>query len=106
MCHCSWCVLRQLRLQPCHGSDSLGTFVRGVTGAVVAVITVISAGCGGGATAVTQQVQAQVADFSAAVSSSSVTISQGGVSTPVNFSIVPRNGFSGSVQVMISSLPV
>ena len=53
-----------------------------------------------------QQVQAQVADFSAAVSSSSVTISQGGVSTPVNFSIVPRNGFSGSVQVSFTSLPV
>lgn len=83
----------QLRLQPWHGSDSLGTFVKGVTGAAVAVLTVISAGCGGGATAVSQQIQAQVTDFSVAVSSSSVTVSQGGVSAPVNFSIIPRNGF-------------
>ena len=105
MCYCFWCVPWQLRLQPCHGSDSLGTFVQGVSVAVVAVLTVISAGCGGGATAVTQQVQAQIADFSVAVSSSSITISQGGVSTPVNFSIVPRNGFSGSVQVSFTGLP-
>jgi hypothetical protein len=84
----------------------LGTFVQGVTGAISVALTVTSAGCGGGATAVTQQIQAQVADFSVAVSSSSVTISQGGVSAPVNFSIVPRNGFSGSVQVSFTGVPV
>ena len=60
-------------------------------------------GCGGGATAVVQQPQA--ADFSVAVSSNAVSISQGGVSAPVNFSIIPHNGFSGSVQVTFAGLP-
>jgi hypothetical protein len=87
-----------------YGSDSLGRFVQGVTGAVfVFSLTGICAGCGGGITAVVQQPQA--ADFSVAVSSSSVTISQGGVSAPVNFSIIPQNGFSGTVQLTFASLP-
>jgi IPT/TIG domain len=82
----------------------LGRFVQGVTGAVlVFLLTGICAGCGGGTTAVVQQPQA--ADFSVAVSSSSVTISQGGVSAPVNFSIIPQNGFSGTVQLTFASLP-
>jgi IPT/TIG domain len=82
----------------------LGRFVQGVTGAVfVFSLTGICAGCGGGITAVVQQPQA--ADFSVAVSSSSVTISQGGVSAPVNFSIIPQNGFSGTVQLTFASLP-
>jgi hypothetical protein len=82
----------------------LGRFVQGVTGAVlVFLLTGICAACGGGTTAVVQQPQA--ADFSVAVSSSSVTILRGGVSAPVNFSIIPHNGFSGTVQVTFASLP-
>jgi hypothetical protein len=84
----------------------LGTFVQGVTGAIIVALPVISAGCGGGATALVEQAQLQAADFSVVMSSSSVTILQGGVSAPVNFSIVPRNGFSGSVQVSFTGLPV
>ena len=57
-------------------------------------------------TALVEQAQLQAADFSVVMSSSSVTILQGGVSVPVNFSIVPRNGFSGSVQVSFTGLPV
>jgi hypothetical protein len=82
----------------------LGTFVQGVTGAII-VATIISAGCGGGAATIVQQVQLQAADLSVVMSSSSVTILQGGVSAPVNFSIVPRNGFSGSVQASFIGLP-
>jgi hypothetical protein len=82
----------------------LGTFVQGVTGAVFVLVTGICAGCGGGgATSIIQQPQA--ADFSVAVSSSAVTISQDGVSAPVNFSIISHNGFSGTVQVTLAGLP-
>jgi len=34
-----------------------------------------------------------------------VTVSQGGVSAPVNFSIIPQNGFNGNVRVTIAGLP-
>jgi hypothetical protein len=40
-----------------------------------------------------------------AVSSSSVTVSQGAVSTPVTFSIILQNGFGGNVQVTFAGLP-
>lgn len=82
----------------------MGRFVDGVTGAVFIFLLVgMCVGCGGGATAVVQQPQA--ADFSVAVSSNAVSISQGGDSAPVNFSIIPHNGFSGSVQVTFAGLP-
>lgn len=81
----------------------MGTFVQGVTGAVFILLTGICAGYGGGATAVIQQPQA--ADFAVAISSSSVAVSQGGVSAPVNFSIIPQHGFNGNVQVTIAGLP-
>jgi hypothetical protein len=82
----------------------LGRFVQDVTGAVfIFVLTGICAGCGGGAAAVIQQPQA--VDFSVTVSSSAVTISQGAVSAPVNFSIIPRNGFGANVQVTFAGLP-
>jgi hypothetical protein len=82
----------------------LGRFVQGVTGPVfILVLAGICAGCGGGAVAVVQQPQA--ADFSVAVSSSAVSISQGGVSAPVSFSIIAHNGFSANVQVTFAGLP-
>jgi len=82
----------------------LGRFVDGVTGAIfIFLVARICAGCGGGAAAVVQQPQA--ADFSVAVSSNAVSISQGGVSAPVSFSIIPHNGFNASVQVTFAGLP-
>jgi len=66
------------------------------------LVAEICAGCGGGAASVVQQPQA--ADFSVAVSSPAVSILQGGVSAPVNFSIIAQNGFSGSVQVTFAGL--
>lgn len=82
----------------------MGRFVEGVTGAVFILLTGIFARCGGaGAAAVVQQQQA--ADFSVALSSSSVAISQGAVSAPVSFSIIPCNGFSGNDQVTFGGLP-
>jgi hypothetical protein len=86
------------------GSDSLARFVQGIAGTVlILLVAEICAGCGGGATAVVQQPQA--ADFSVALSSNAVSIWQGGVSAPVDFSIIPHNGFSGSVQVTFAGLP-
>ena len=82
----------------------MGIFVQGVSSTIfIIVLTGICAGCGGGATGVVQQLPAE--DFPVAISSSSVTISQGGVSAPVNFSIIPQNGFSGNVQVTFTGLP-
>lgn len=82
----------------------MGRFVQGVTGTVfIFLVAEICAGCGGGSASVVQQPQA--ADFSVAVSSNAVSISQGGVSAPVSFSIIAHNGFSGSVQVTFAGLP-
>ena len=81
----------------------MGRFVQGIAGAVFIFLVAGMCGCGGGATAVVQRPQA--ADFSVAVSSNAVSISQGGVSAPVSFSIIPHNGFSGSVQVTLAGLP-
>jgi hypothetical protein len=86
-------------LPPCLWEHLLGTFVQGVTRAVLIPLIAICAGCGGGPAAFIQQQQPQAADLSVAISSSSVTISQGVVSGPVNFSIIPHNGFNGNVQV-------
>jgi hypothetical protein len=47
-----------------------------------------------------------LSDFSVAVSTSAVSISQGGVSAPVSFSIIPHDGFTGSAQVTFAGLPV
>jgi hypothetical protein len=83
----------------------LGRFVQGIAGTVFFfVVAEVCVGCGGGAAAVVQQPQA--ADFSVAVSTSAVSISQGGVSAPVSFSIIAHNGFSASIQVTFSGLPV
>lgn len=82
----------------------MGRFVQGIAGAVfIFLVAGMGGGCGGGPPAVAQQPQA--ADFSVAVSSNAVSISQGAVSPSVSFSIIPHNGFSGSVQVTLAGLP-
>jgi hypothetical protein len=60
------------------------------------------AGCGGGGGI--QPPPAQP-DFSFALSSSSVSLPQGGTSSPLTVSVTPENGFSGTVQVTLNSLP-
>jgi IPT/TIG domain len=105
MCYCSSASHGSGVYRHICGSDSLGRFVQGIAGAVfIFWIAEICVGCGGGTAAVIQQ--PQVADFSLAVSSSAVSISQGGVSAPVSFSIIALNGFSSNVQVTFSGLPV
>lgn len=60
-------------------------------------------GCGGGGGG-TQPPPAQ-ADFALAFSSTSITMSQGGTSSLISVSVTPKNGFSGTVQVSLNSLP-
>src|SRR4029077_7787557 len=64
-----------------------------------------SSGCGGGGS------QSQIAqtpgpqDFAITLSSNSLSVPQGGASSPVNVLVNPQNGFAGSVQVTLSGLP-
>ena len=44
-------------------------------------------------------------DFSIALSTSSVTLSQGDTSSPISVSLIPQNGFSGDVMITLSGIP-
>ena len=63
-------------------------------------------GCNGGATQSTA-IPATVtpADFSLVLSSTSITIPQGGVSQPLTLSVNPANSFASSVQITLANLP-
>jgi hypothetical protein len=60
--------------------------------------------CWGGSGSGTQPPPPQP-DFAIAVSPSSVDVSQGSTSSPVSVSITGQNGFSASVQVLLTGLP-
>src|SRR5208283_1370427 len=62
------------------------------------------AGCGGNGGGGNQPPPPQ-ADFSLAFSPTSVSLPQGGTSSPLSVSVTAENGFSGSVQVTLNSLP-
>jgi hypothetical protein len=62
-----------------------------------------SEGCGGEAGGAPSS-PATTPDFSIGLSASSVTVSQGGISSPVSVSITPMNSFSANVQVSFSGL--
>jgi len=59
--------------------------------------------CGGGSSSTAPP--PVPADFSMNVQPASVSVTQGGASSPVSISISPLNSFSGSVSVAISGLP-
>lgn len=63
---------------------------------------VSTAGCGGGGGIQPPPVPP---DFSITLSSTSVSLPQGGTSAPLTVSVTPENGFSGSVQVTLNNLP-
>lgn len=71
----------------------------------VVALLVFSAGCGGGGGTGGVQPPPPQPDFTIGLSTASVDVPQGGTSSPVNVSISPLNGFSGSVQVSFTSLP-
>jgi hypothetical protein len=68
------------------------------------VFVIFLAGCGGGGGGGTQPPPPQP-DFTIGLSATSVTIAQGSSSAPVNVSLNGVNGFSGSVQIVLSGVP-
>jgi hypothetical protein len=62
-------------------------------------------GCSGGSTPAPAPAVAVPPDFSLTLSSTSLSIPQGGVSQPVTVSINAKNGFAGSVQITLANLP-
>jgi len=63
-------------------------------------------GCNGGAKQSTAiPAPATPADFSLVLSSTSITIPQGGVSQPLTLSVNPANNFASSVQITLANLP-
>ena len=72
----------------------------------LAVVLSLSAGCGGVASkSQTVQPPPPAQDFSITLSTTSLSLLQGGTSSPVNVSIAGQNGFTGTVQVSLSGLP-
>jgi hypothetical protein len=70
------------------------------------VSLVFLSGCQGSATRSTQvPTPVTPADFSLILSSTSITIPQGGVSQPVTVSVNPTNSFASSLQIMLANLP-
>jgi IPT/TIG domain-containing protein len=65
----------------------------------------ISSGCGGGGSQpqITRTSPSQ--DFSLTLSTNSLSVPQGGTSSPVNVLVNGQNGFAGTVQITLSDLP-
>ncbi|HUN62210.1 MAG TPA: IPT/TIG domain-containing protein [Candidatus Sulfotelmatobacter sp.] len=68
-------------------------------------LPIFIAACGGGGETGGVQPPPPTPDFSINVSASSVSVTQGSTSAPINVSITPQNSFAGSVQVSITGLP-
>jgi hypothetical protein len=68
-------------------------------------VTIFSAACGGGGGTGGVQPLPPMPDFALALSATSISISQGGTSAPIDVSITPQNSFTGSVQVSFNGLP-
>jgi hypothetical protein len=71
--------------------------------AVLPFIALLCASCGGGSSSITPPLP--VSDFSLALSTNSISIQQGTTSAALNVSVNPVNGFTGTVQVSLSTLP-
>jgi DNA-binding beta-propeller fold protein YncE len=82
----------------------MGRLRRGVPIAALALFVSVCAGCGAGSSAVIPP-PPPAPDFSISLSTTSVSISQGAASSSVNLSVNPVNGFTGSIQVTLGSLP-
>ena len=71
---------------------------------LLGALVIFAEGCGGGGGGGTQSPPPQP-DFSVNLSTTSVSLTQGNSSSPINIGITPINGFSGSVQVTLSGIP-
>jgi len=81
--------------------DSRGSGI-GLPWAIFAAI--LCSGCGGGSS--TGPPPPPEPDFTLSIVPSSVTVQQGTTSAGIQVSVQPVNGFSGSVQVTLSGMPV
>jgi hypothetical protein len=62
-------------------------------------------GCGGGSGSTQATVSVPADDFSLALSSSSVVLSQGSTAAPIQVSLIGKNGFTATVPITLSGLP-
>ena len=77
---------------------------RGIPALGLAIL-VFTAGCGGGSGGGGIQPPPPQPDFAIALSSSAVSLPQGGTSAPVTVSVTPENGFAGNVQITLAGVP-
>jgi IPT/TIG domain len=71
----------------------------------LAAILILTEACGGGGGTGGVQSSPPTPDFSIALSSDSLTVSQGATSAPVSLSITAQNGFTSEVSVSFTGLP-
>ena len=71
---------------------------------ILAFSSIAISGCGGGS-AQTAPTPIPSADFSVTLSSTSLSVPQGGTSSPVNVSVNAQNGFTSPVQISLTGLP-
>jgi hypothetical protein len=82
----------------------MGRSQRRVPLAVVPLVALVCASCGGGSSSYVAP-PPPVPDFSLALSTNSVSVQQGATNNSLNASVTPLNGFTGSVQISLSGLP-
>jgi DNA-binding beta-propeller fold protein YncE len=87
----------------CSWGRSMGRFRCHVPDVVLFLLASLATGCGGGSSFV--QPPPPSPDFSIALSTNSISVAQGATSPAVTISITSLNGFTGSVQVTLGTLP-
>jgi hypothetical protein len=83
----------------------MGPLRRSVPDAALALLLLALNGCGGGSSSIQTPPPPAQPDFSIEFSQNSVSLEQGATSSPINLSVNPLNGFTGSVQVTFTGLP-
>jgi hypothetical protein len=85
----------------------MGRYRHGVPLAIILLLALVFAGCGSTTSGPPPPPPPPppTPDFTLNLSSNSISITQGSASPAVNVSVNPLNGFSGSVQVALNSLP-
>ena len=83
----------------------MGRYRHGVPLAILSPLALLFAGCGSTSSSPPPPPPPPAADFTLNLSANSVSVTQGAASPAVNVSVNPVNGFSGSVQVTLNTLP-
>ena len=82
-------------------------FPKSACSSIFLPLLLVSAGCGSGAgpSANVQPPPAPSSDFSITLSSTSLSVAQGGTSAPITVSVTGQNGFAGTVQITLAGVP-